>query len=31
MRAIEIDRFGGPEVLEARDVELRTPATGELG
>jgi len=30
MRAIEIDRFGGPEVLEARDIELRNPFPGDV-
>ena len=29
MRAIAIDRFGGPEVLEARDVEVPAPQPGE--
>jgi NADPH:quinone reductase-like Zn-dependent oxidoreductase len=30
MRAIQIDRFGGPEVLEVREVADPAPAAGEL-
>ena len=30
MRAIAIDRFGGPEVLVARDVEAAQPGEGEV-
>jgi len=30
MRAITIDRYGGPEVLEARDVEAPAPGAGEV-
>src|SRR4029079_4797130 len=30
MRAIAIDRFGGPEVLVARDVEAAPPGDGEV-
>ena len=30
MRAITIDRFGGPEVLAARDMEVAPPGEGEV-
>ena len=30
MRAIAIDRFGGPEVLAARDMEVAPPGEGEV-
>ena len=30
MRAVQIDRFGGPEVLEVRQVPDPVPAAGEL-
>lgn len=30
MRAIAIDRYGGPEVLEARDVEAPAPGAGDV-
>jgi NADPH2:quinone reductase len=30
MQAIAIDRFGGPEVLETRDVPMPAPAAGQL-
>lgn len=30
MKAVRFDRYGGPEVLEVRDVERPTPARGEV-
>ena len=30
MRAIAIDRFGGPEVLSACDVDVPSPGTGDV-
>ncbi len=30
MRAVQIDRFGGPEVMQLRDIELGDPGPGEV-